>query len=90
MVTQLDRKNKWDLKIWAMSMKLFYNFDYCENTVISFYDKSSDQSIKKNRIYKIIKKNKTPVFCLCDESWNQSMKKIDSTEGILGLTAIWS
>ena len=69
MVTQLDRKNKWDLKIWAMSMKLCYNFYYCENTVISFYDKSSDQSIKKNRIYKIIKKyNKTPVFCLCDES----------------------
>ena len=67
MVTQLDRKNKWDLKIWAMSMKLFYNFDYFENTVTSFYDKSSDQSIKKNRIYKIIKKNKPPVVCLCDE-----------------------
>ena len=38
MVTQLDRKNKWDLKIWAMSMKLFYNFNYFENTVISIYD----------------------------------------------------
>ena len=43
-------------------MKLFRNFYYCETTVISFYDKSSDQSFKKNRIYKIIKKIKHRPF----------------------------
>ena len=52
--------------------------------VISFYNQSSDQTIKKNRIYKIIKKNKTLFFCLCDESWNQSMKRSIAPKGLWG------
>ena len=33
------------------------------------------------------KKSKTLVICLCNESITQSMKKIEGTERILGLTA---
>ena len=66
MVTQMDRKNKSNLKIWAMPIELICNFDYCENTIICFDDKSLDKSIKKNRLYEITKKNKTPAIRLCD------------------------
>ena len=51
---QWDRKIEYNLKIWALPMELFCDFDFYKNTVICLCDKVPDQSIKKNLIHKTL------------------------------------